>query len=303
MKRFSPFLLTTLGLSAVTINPVMAAPEQGIVLNYEVFSDKQKIGDIHKEHAFVMNSEDRYEQVTISTQVRASGWWGSWSLDTESRYVFSGLDVLRFGHKITEDGKKFHVVGEKLEDRLWASASEVKTQQLIDDDAFFNLALAITNKAPSPGGEALIGEGLLGDGAKAQKEIRIPMKSFVSTVEKLPSLARTHGYRLSGIKVEFLDSGELEIVSYVLNSVEQETLSIDGHEYDCYVIEAKTPEGEAKYWIAEVQGEVFLVRETGHDSDGPYEIVLRELKTKPGNGGYGKTDRRLSYRRVIGLIR
>jgi len=100
----------------------------------------------------------------------------------------------------------------------------------------------------------------------------IPSNRFDGTFTEIPFLLDEKKAR----RLRLLDMETLQISTVMLYSVGQEKIRAAGQTFDCQVMEIQTQLGKARYWVSKDTNGLFLVKETGVDEDGLYEILLKK---------------------------
>jgi hypothetical protein len=244
--------------------------------DYDILSEGQVIGDLKISRTF--SADNHEENIAMVSKIHISGWWGEASIRTQSLMLFRSLKPVNFDHKVTQDGKSFYIRGEQQDQDIWASAIEVKTQKQMSDEEFTGTALSILSEFVPPVGVALSIGSALDEGDKREKGHKIPLSAFDLTPETLPRFAQENGYHFSNDKFSVLESNELTIEPYILNTEGEEVLFLNENKLVCHKIAIQKPKGHSIYWIAEQDGIAFLVKEKGEDDDGPYKIMLKNVK-------------------------
>lgn len=262
-------ILLATGLDA----PAMAEEAQVVACTYDLILDKKDAGDIFLER---QAGDKGTIGIGTAMEVKVSGWWGSWHLRSSGRAVADGERLLRFDHRITEDNKAWRITGEYADKAIWCSAREVSSKQAKEEDELTGLALSVAAAAIPYAGLVM---GLLREGDGLKGDQRIPGDQFDTTAMELPRYLLNHQTGLGETAVGVLDTGQLEIKSWHFSPAGQEVLALAGREFSCWKFSGKSDGEHSLYWVARDKLGAFVVRETGKDKDGPYEIRLKSYKT------------------------
>lgn len=237
-RVLTAFIVLTLCITTAAIAFAAGSQLDSTVRTYDIISDNEDIGDFTVTRKRGANPEE--VGIHSKTKIALSGFLWSYSLTMDSRYEFKGAVLQAFDHTIIEDGNKSTIKGKQGRDLIKATIKEA-------------------------------------DATKPQTA-EIDSRSYDATLEGFPRYAIKALPVKPGTEIKLLDTVEFTIVPYTMLSHEEGSVTILKKQYDCNIFKLKTPEGESTYWIAQDDLGPFLVKESGKDQDGPYEVLMRESK-------------------------
>jgi len=243
-------------------------------LSYRIILDGKGIGEMRLSHIFHDNG--KLEDIALVSTANISGWWGDWSMQTQSRFQFDNATPVNFVHRINENDQSHYIHGERQGSELWASVTEVKTQKQLSDEEFVGTALSITSQFVPAIGTAMSVGALLSD-EDPTKGQKIAMKDFDLTEEQISAYISQQGYNFVDHAVKILNTETLKIEQYVMNTKGKMVLSLADRAFDCHVIHITGKGRDTTYWIAEENDHAFLIKETGKDSGDAYEVRLKNI--------------------------
>lgn len=110
--------------------------------------------------------------------------------------------------------------------------------------------------------------------------VEIESKYFDATLEGLPRHIMKSDSIVPQTDIRLLDTTTLSIEPYTILEHGHQAITAGGNKYTCRLVKMKTPVGDSTYWIAEDDLGAFVVKESGTDADGPYEVVMKEQKKR-----------------------
>jgi len=138
------------------------------------------------------------------------------------------------------------------------------------------------HKLVEDGKTSRVSGGRLGDFIQTKNGkngfVTIDTASFDATLEGVVNYVMNSSSVALGTEIQMLDTVELTIRPYTVMGLDQQAMTIGGIEYACRLVKMKTPEGYSTYLLAEDDLGAFLVKESGADEDGPYEIRMKESR-------------------------
>jgi len=202
----------------------------------------------------------------------------------DQHYVFSSESEIRLDtqglrqaqHYFYDNGTRYSVRGQRFANELWFTAERVRTQEELDSKALddFLLTLAAETIPYLGWGLAIFGN------ADDEGSLRISLDRFDVSSSELSRLFVTLQPSAEVRTFNVFDTESLEFVSTKVKALSQETITIDGQPYRCYVVSVKLGNSvEKTVWTAIDALGPFLVKEAGVDEDGPYEVILSSVVT------------------------
>lgn len=266
-----------------SLAPQLMAADRNIgraTCTYDLLSGGKDIGDITITSVSGMDANTTFARIKESCAVKVSGWWGHWEMTASGEIVLDKQGLLSFDHKISENNKKWRIFGERHDQELWCSARKVLTKKEKDEEDVVNLSTMVATQTIPYAGEALTVLGLLAGGGDSEGEFRIPLNSFDTTSGQLASFLMRKPKGLKKEKVKVLDTSELKIETLIIEEANQEQIKIAGRTFKCRVFNITKPQGKSTYWLAEDALGAYIVKESGKDGDGPYEMILTKYIVK-----------------------
>lgn len=254
-----------------------------VTCTYDLLAEGKDIGDITITRESGIDANKQFVRIEESCAVKVSGFWGHWEMTSTSKIVADSQGLLSFDHKVSKNNKKWRVFGERHDQELWCSARKVLTMKEKDEEDVVGLSTMVAAETIPYVGEALTVLGLLAGNGDSEGEFRIPLNSFDSALCMLPYVLLFDHNDIKNRKVRILDTTELETKDYMIEEVSPEQIEIAGQTFRCRVFNAAKPKWESTSWLAEDELGGFLVKESGKDEDGPYEIILKQYKNESKN--------------------
>ena len=270
-------LLWIFGFIALThylLNPVMAMADSHVSYGYDLVLNGDDVGDLSTTRKRIFDDETLF--VLTSFTFSLSGWFGNYNLTSSGELTVDRLGILKFDNTITEDNQTYRLFGERHNKELWCNVKEVRTQKEQEDAAVVNIAASVAATVIPYAGEALSIISLLDNDNGGQGEFRIPMTLFDTSATMLSAFLVDNKGSMTNRSVRILDTTDLSIETVKVVTRGQEQITFAGQTFLCHVFDIKTSEGQSTYWIAEDLLGPFLVKESGKDTDGNYEIILNE---------------------------
>ncbi len=261
--------------------PLLRAEEKipdvtGVVTSlYDLILDGDDIGDIsitRMRHDDGENSLYTREE-NISSKVSSS--LGVWEMKLAGKTVVNNNSIVSFDYKVTENKQNWRIFGERHDSELWCAARRILTKNEKDEEDILAISFMVAAETVPYVGEAFTALELLIADDDREGEIRIPLSSFDTTSSQLASflMSKPNGFKKEKIKV--LNTAELKIETVKFEEMSQEKFELSGQNFTCRVFKSTKSKGGAIYWIAEGELGAFLVKESGNDDDGPYEVILK----------------------------
>lgn len=244
---------------------------------------KEKIGDITITRVSGIDANEPFVRIEESCAVKVSGFWGHWEMTSTGAIVTDKQGLLSFDYKISENKRRWCIFGERHDQELWCSARKVLTKKEKDEEDVVNLSSEVAAQTIPYAGVALTVLGLLAGNGDSEGELRILLNSFDTTLFQLPSVLLLEPNGLKNKKVRVLDTSQLETKAYMIEEAAPEQIEMTGRGFRCCVFNITKPQGKSTYWLAEDALGAFIVKESGKDDDGPYEIILKKYD-KSHNG-------------------
>ncbi len=266
-------LIITASVSLLSpLPPALADGITQITCVYDILVDNKKAGEM----TLVRRPADKGGLcLELDSKIEITGWWGSWHLKSSQQVLTDQRGLLEFDHKITEDGKKWRISGDRHKDSLWCSARQVLTDQEKEDNALVGLAASAATNAIPYAGTALAAVNLLKGGEKGQGDVKIFTTLFDTTAIELPLFLVKNNDSLGNKSVQVLDTTELEIQTLAIQKKGMETLELAGKKFSCQTFAADSKDRKSVQWIFQDGLGGVLAKEKGKDKDGPYEIRLK----------------------------
>ena len=247
---------------------------------YDLISNGDDIGDISIIRSQHGDVEDGLYLIEENIFAKVSSFWGLWVMTLTGKTVIKYEGVVSFDYKIKENKENWRVFGDRHDLELWCSARKVLTKNEKDEEDILAISSMVAARTIPYAGEALTVLGILNANGDREGEIRIPLDSFNTTSGQLVSVLMKKSKGLKKEKVKVLDTSELKIETHIFEEADQEQIEIAGETFKCRVFKVTKPKGESTYWVAKDGLGAFLVKESGKDDDGPYEIILRKIDIK-----------------------
>jgi hypothetical protein len=255
------------------LSPALAMSGKQAICSYDLLLGGDDVGDIT---ATRMKGQNNTMSVQSSMAITVSGWFGSYNLSSSGEVLVDSTGIMQFDHTITEEGKTYHLVGERRNKELWCSAREVLSRQEQEDAAVVDIAASTAVSMIPYAGEALGIVSLFGEVTEGQGELRIPGNLFDTSATMLENYLLKNTEKMHNRTVRILDSTELSIETIRVDNAGQEQVAAAGQSFRCHVFRITTSEGQSTSWVAEDSMGAFLVKESGKDEDGAYEIRLKK---------------------------
>ncbi len=109
--------------------------------------------------------------------------------------------------------------------------------------------------------------------------IQLDVSDYDATSEDAPWRFLRSGKSSSELKVLDLDDFEVKTVNYTNQGTHP--VEIANHHFNSHRIQFKSKEKSGEQWLVEDETGVWLLKETGKDSDGDYVIQLTAFKREP----------------------
>lgn len=247
---------------------------------YDLISDGDDIGDISSIRSQLGDPGCCLYLVEDTVSLKASGFWGPWELTIIGKTVIDKEGILGFDYKIKEDDNSLRVFGDRHDRELWCNGQQVWTKKDEEDTVVIS-SMVIADTLPCAE-ETLKVIGMLSENGNNKGEIRISLESFDTASSQLPSILMRKPQGLGKGKVRLLDTSELKIETHKYEEVDQEQIEIAKKTFKCRVFSIARPKGKSTSWIAEDELGAFVVKESGKDEDGPYELILKQYKITKG---------------------
>ncbi len=269
-------LLLVLGgmVSQYFLNHSIAMAGSHVSYGYDLILNGNDVGDLSTTRKQDLNDETLLVQTSFT--LKLAGWFGNYDLTSSGEVIVDRMGILKFDNIITEDGQTFRLVGERHNEELWCSAKEVFTQKEQEDVAVVDLAVSVATTVIPYAGGSLSVVSLLDNKNSGRGELRIPMTLFDTSATILSTFLVENKDSMTNRSVRILDTTDLSIETVEVNKKGQEQITVAEQTFKCHVFDVKTSEGQSVYWIAEDLLDPFLVKETGKDTDGDYEVRLKE---------------------------
>ncbi len=245
---------------------------------YDLVAEGYDIGDISVTRKRPADNSSYHIAENLSVKIPSGK--GQWEMTLTGKTAINHDGIVSFDYKIKENQQNWRIFGERHGLELWCAARKLLTPEERDEEDLATLlSIAITNTVPYAG-DALTVVSLLDPDNGGEGEVRIPLNTFDTTTTQLVSFLMNKPKGLQKETFKVLNTAELTIETLTLEEVKQEQLELSGQTFNSRVFKATKAKGESTYWLAEDDLGAFLVKESGKDKDGPYEIILKKYNGK-----------------------
>jgi hypothetical protein len=249
------------------------------ILNYDIYSNGKDVGDLT-----LKLSKDKAGHVIIEqSHIKASGWWWSLNITTVLSEEFKQGGILKRsdGKTLDEDTIVWTQISsdENRYQAEWASIGKTTDQE---KKQFFKLSSAALTKDSNNTEEILLITKSMFIGREQQTEhASIPQHVFHTTWNNLPFFIQQNAKDSLPERLDILDTENLEIFQVSLNDLGYKYLLIGNKEIK--VRHMKLSDGKFKpadLWVydgkqVDESALPYIVRYTGEDEDGSFEVVLK----------------------------
>ncbi len=247
---------------------------------YDLVAGGYDIGDISVTRTRQADGENSVFTVVENLSIKLPSAMEKWEMNLAGKTAINDDGIVSFDYKIKENQQNWRIFGERHGLELWCAARKLLTPKERDEEDLATLlSIAITNTVPYAG-DALTVASLLDPDNGGEGEVRIPLNTFDTTTTQLASFLMNKPKGLQKETFKVLNTAELTIETLTFEEVKQEQLELSGQTFNSRVFKATKAKGESTYWLAEDDLGAFLVKESGKDKDGPYEIILKKYNGK-----------------------
>ena len=258
---FTIFLIIGISITAWMIlpRPVWADALETMVgaesvFLYDINIDGADAGDMKIIRSRALLENQSVRQIDISVNIHLSRPRGAYRLSSANMIWLAAKDLLKFDHRVDENGEHWLIRGEKRNKGLWCTVAEVDSRTSISD----------RHEIPK---EAL----------KIVRNMEISTEAYDVTSDDLPVFLLNPEFEAIGTGVRVLDTVELKITALRFEQLSREEIKAAGKVFSCEQFRATSPDVSITHWVAGRGDAAFTVRETRKDADGKLEILLREV--------------------------
>ncbi len=268
-----------LGLCIMTTlqyNSAIAEEGDFLTLNYDIISEGESLGDMtlklsrHKEGYLLVEQ----------SQINISGWW--WSVDIAtvlSEQFQKGGRLVKADSKTVIDGGAYWTRMSAHADTLSGEYIEINRMNSDESKKFSHLSFAITGKSSNNVEEViLLSEAMLSSrNKKPDYRTTVSADAFDTTFNHLPFFIQKNGERPLPATINILDTEDLEIASATVNDLGMESIFLGNKKVQLRHITLSDGKYRPSHlWIKIDAGTLpYVVRHTGEDEDGEFEILLK----------------------------
>lgn len=248
-----------------------------IVLNYDIYSEGEDVGDVTTK----ISLQDNRHVIIEQSHIKMSGWW--WSIDfitIMSEEFENGNELVKADSKTFDEGVAYWTKIKSQENGVWMQYIKIPETNPEEEKKFAKLAFEIEGKtSANTENILLLSESIFADRHIGGEEGLAPKNSFDTTWNNLPFyIQRMADNRIPG-KLKILDTENLEIDVFTVEEIGRETLMIGAEKISTHHLafsNAKT--STSHIWINTDKRSIpCVVRHTGEDEDGPFEIVIKSI--------------------------
>ena len=275
MKKLS------LGLICLTLSLHSYANEQNSssTLTYDVFSKDKDVGDVTLQLLKTPTGHKLIEQ----SHIKASGWWWNLDLTTVLSEEFDKDQGLIHGDgKTFDEGTAYWTQIKKLDNAYQAQYVHIEKVTPEEEKQFKNLSFSVAGKTNSDINEALtLSKSIFADRQEAEQSTQFPVNAFDTTWNNLPFFVQKNVNKPLPETINIMDSENLEIMTAKVKDLGNASITIDDQNFETRHIQLSYGRFKPSLiWIYmgvndQTSALPFVVRHTGEDEDGPFEIILK----------------------------
>ena len=272
---------------AATLQNIAIAEEAGsLVLNYDVLSEGEDVGDVTLK---LSQKEEGYVAVEYS-QIKTRGWW--WSVDITtilSEEFREDTGLIKADSKTLYEGTTYWTRMNVHEDTLLGELTEISNMSDSENKQFSRLSFAVTGKvSPNTKEVTSLSEAMFSDrNTPPTYNVKFPQGSFDTTFTDLPFFIQKNIGKPLPKKLNILDTENLGIIQVNVNNQGLNTMTIGKEKIqvrhlilsESQLLSKLVNDAQFKpshLWIKEdVTSLPYVVRHIGEDEDGEFEIILK----------------------------
>ncbi len=276
MAITSSALLSSLSIALMLQSSVMAGEGDFQLLNYDIISEGEDVGDMtlklsRKEGGYV---------VVEQSQIEISGWWWSVKIATVLSEEFQGDgNLVKADSKTVIEGGVYWTRMHAHDEAVSGEYIEITHMNADEEKKFSHLSFAVTGKSSNNGEEVIsLSEAMLSSrNRKPAHQVTFPQGAFDTTFNNLPFFIQQNGDKPLPSKINILDTENLEISSASIEDLGVESLTIGNRNIQVRHITLSDGQYRPSHlWIKEDAGSLpYVVRHSGEDEDGEFDIVLK----------------------------
>ncbi|MCF6211922.1 MAG: hypothetical protein L3J88_03575 [Gammaproteobacteria bacterium] len=268
------FYITT----AIFFSSVSASNEPDFkILNYDILSEGIDVGDATLK---LLKTKDRLLIVEHSN-IKISGFLWSIDLTTVLSEEFQhDSGFMKSYSKTVDDGMLYWTKISPATEMFLGKYIEIDKISTQEEKLFSRLVFLVTGKISSNVEEIIsASEAIFTKRTKKVEEGKFPKGSFDVTINELPFFIQRNTGKQLPQNLNILDTENLEISQMSINDLGMKTIQVGNQKIQVRHLILSDKKQTSQLWIKEdVTSLPYIVRHTGEDEDGKYEITL-----KPGH--------------------
>lgn len=276
MMRFI-FFTFHIAIAVLFSSALMAENSDFIVLNYDVISEEEDVGDM----TFKFSQGESGYVIVEHSNIKASSWW--WSIDVttiaseEYRYD-AGLVKVDSKTVDKDDGIAYWVKIKSHEDGFWGDFTVIERITAGESKQFSGLTFAVAGRTSNNIEEILsLSSKIFADRKEKAEGAKFPKNSFDTTFNHLPFFIQKNAGKPLPKKINILDTDNLEVSPVEINDLGEKTILVGTSKIKVRHLTLSDGEFDPSHlWIKVDDTSLpYLVRHVGVDEDGAFELKLK----------------------------
>jgi len=254
-----------------------AGESRSVLLNYDILSQGKHVGDVTTK---ISQQETRHVIIERS-HIKASGWL--WKIDVTtvlSEEFINGNKLTNADGKTFEEGAAHWTTMKLQEDDFQMQYIKIPKTSSDEEKIFASLSAEAASGASLNTDKILsLSESVFSTSKEASEEWLISKRSFDTTWNNLPFYIQLRAETSIPETLNILDSENLEIDRFAVKNIGKETMKIGTEQVSAHHLIFTTGKSNTSHiWINSENNSIpFVVRHTGKDEDGAFEIKLKSI--------------------------
>lgn len=275
MNRFTFYTICLFMMVQHTL--AVAGESRSILLNYAILSQGKDVGDVTTK---ISQQETRHIIIERS-HIKASGWLWKIDIATVLSEEFINVNELTSADgKTFEEGAAHWTKISLQEDDFQMQYIKIPKTSPDEEEIFASLSTEAASAASLHSEQILsLSESVFSTSREVSEEVLISKRSFDTTWNNLPFYIQLIAERPIPETLNILDSENLEINRFSVKDIGKETMRIGTEQISARHLTFTTRKSNTSHiWINIEDNSIpYVVRHTGKDKDGAFEIVLKSI--------------------------
>ncbi len=256
-------------------NIVMAEESVFRVLNYDILSAGDDVGDV----TLKLSKNKSGHLIVEHSRIQTS--WLFWSIDIttiQSEEFQRGVGLVKADSKTVFEGTAYWSKIDAHEDKFLGEFTEIAKLTAREEKQFSRLSFAISGKVSANTEEVVsLSEAIFSERNEQAHSVNFPQDSFDTTFNDLALFIQKNADKPLPKKLNILDTENLEISQVSISDIGLETILVGKQKIEVRHLKLSDTKSKPSHlWITEgVISLPYIVRHTGEDEDGPFEIILK----------------------------